>query len=106
MKLQNISKVDGDNTYSFPIDGRTSKEVKIAKDCGYMELPRFKGANKPRTDCYACASCKAWQKREFTMPEHPSTHDGWCNKYLFRDRDYGVCSGYLPKTGLFSYNPA
>jgi len=106
MQLKALKSVEGDNTYQFPVDGRNTKEVNTAKSKGYMELPRFRGAgDKCRTDGYFCGACKALKKAEFTMTEHPSTHDGYCDKYNFRVRDYGCCGGYEPKTGLFSYNP-
>lgn len=106
MKLQKTSNFTGDSTHSFEISGRGDKEVKAAKDCGYVELERFAQPNKIRTDGYFCGGCKAWKKAEFTMTEGASTHDGMCTKYNFRDKDFGSCDGWVAKTGIFAYNPA
>ena len=86
-------KNSGDQTYNFSPDGRTGKEIHEMREYGYVEVKAFAQDSEDGKGYY-CKTCKWFAPHPNTMPENPSKHDGFCQKFDFRDRAFGCCSGW------------
>jgi len=85
-----------DNSYAFSLDGRSQEDLGKMKEHGYVESDNF-AEEAIRDDGYFCGSCKWFDRQPNSIEGRSTTHDGFCRRYQFQDRDYGCCGGWQPQ---------